>query len=116
MNIELKDLSEKQLTGKASPIRYNGIGVVSLKGAAAILDIKETSIRSIFNRNIDQFIEGVDYFTLSHNEARTLSEMQPSKWYAGRNGMVIFTETGIFKLAIKSRRNISNIYDIEPIT
>lgn len=93
--------------GKLSMIEYLDQAVMNAKGIAAMLDVKPTTMASTVTRKYPQLIINEDYFKLSHEDAKQLSAQIVAgggkKYYAGRKGLDLFTETGMFKLAAASK-------------
>ena len=78
--------------------------VVTYAGSAKFLNVNPGTLKTSFSRNQDYFTEGVDYFRVTHLEAKDLNaQIEVGKFYNGRKGTVVFTETGLLKLATKSK-------------
>ena len=74
--------------------------VVTAKGAGAFLKVKPATLMRSFQRNAEFYIEGEDYFRVTHVEAQALNaQVNVGKFYNGRIGTVVFSETGLFKLS-----------------
>lgn len=76
---------------------YNGRRVVTFQDIDTVHRRPEGTAKRNFYENREHFVEGVDYFRLTYNEARSTDFVQ----FASPNGLTVFTESG-YLMIVKS--------------
>ena len=106
--LQLSTDSNTELAAVEHVVTLSESRVVTYNGSAAFLQVNASTLRTIFNRYGEFFTEGVDYFRVSHIEAKALNvQVNVGKFYNGRKGTVVFTETGLLKLSVKAKSGIA---------
>lgn len=78
---------------------YKGVRVVSSYDIAKVHNKETREVNYIFKRNIQHFIEGIDYFVITRDEAKSISNAFVKMFTSPRqNELFLFTETGYMLL------------------